>query len=145
MRQTLAAGLLILVLAGQSAMAADYPTRNPVSLPADVKAIFLAQMLGHVVSLDAIVAALGLGDYQAAAAVAGEDLGVSRFQEAGGEHLPEDFRAISARFRQAARDFAAEAAAMPAEPAAPELQSLIGALGEITAECRACHDAFRIE
>ena len=136
--------------------AKEPPRRQPVTLPADAKAIFLAQMLGHMVALDAVITALGRGDYATAAEVAGNELAVPRFQDADGgtgsgpglgvgQHLPEAFRAIGKRFRGAAGDFAAAARAMPAAPSGTQQQALMAALGKVTNECRACHDAYRVE
>ena len=150
----LALGACLLI--GSQSPAQDNQQRQPVILPADAKAIFLAQMLGHMVSLDAIVAALGKGDYPAAANVAAVDLGVSRFQDAGagapkgpglgiGKHLPEEFRAIGGRFRQAANDFADLARTMPAAPDGTQQRELFAALAAVTRECRVCHDSYRIE
>ena len=152
MRHAIAAALLSIALGlyGVQASAEDYPERKAVTLPADAKAIFLAQMLGHVVSLDAIVTALGKGDYAAAAAAA-DEMGVPRFQEGEGpalglgEHLPEDFRAIGLEFRQASIAFAEQARNLPSEPSASDLQSLMGGFAEVTNACRSCHDSFRIE
>lgn len=156
-RRSLVGILMILAVAsvGPSSLAADYPTRTPVTLPADVKAIFLAQMLGHVVSLDAVMTALGTGDYATAAEVARSELAVSRFQKSAGEgqdqqlgvgeHLPEAFRAIGIRFREASQAFAEAAAAMPDAPSAAELQALIGRFAKVTNACRDCHDSYRIE
>ena len=143
-------------LVWQPVLAQDQLRRQPVTLPADAKAIFLAQMLGHMVALDAVITALGRGDYAAAAEVAANEIAVPRFQDAGGgsdsgpglgvgEHLPEAFRAIGKRFRSAAGDFAETARAMPAAPSGAQQQAVIAALGEITNECRACHDAYRFE
>lgn len=134
--------------------AQDYPRRNPISLPADAKAILLGQMLGHIVSLDDIVTALGKGDYAMAAQVASDQLGTPRFQkdnsEQGpglgiGEYLPEEFREISKRFRSAADDFATLAASMPSTPSGEQQQALFAALSKITNECKTCHDSYRIE
>ena len=150
----LALGACLLI--GSQSPAQDYQRRQPVTLPADAKAIFLAQMLGHIVSLDALVAALGQGDYRSAAEIADIDLGVSRFQDAGkeqeqgpglgiGEHLPIEFRAIGGRFRKAAKDFAVLARSMPAEPPGAQQRALFTSLAAITKDCRVCHASFRIE
>jgi len=134
------------------------PKRVPITLPADSKAILLAQMLGHMVGLDAIVTALGQGDYAAAATIATTELGTPRFQDASGnqkkaqgpglrigQHLPAEFREIGARFRSAANAFADLARSMPAKPSGAQQQALMAALSKATNQCRICHDRFRIE
>ncbi len=158
--KTLLGGVLLaaVCLAGLQSSAQQYPRREPVALPADAKAIFLAQMLGHMVGLDGVITALGRGEYQSAAEIAGAELGTPRFQdaEAGqsrdqgpslgiGKHLPAEFRAISKRFREAANDFADLARTMPDDPSAGQQQALAAALSRITNQCRICHDAYRIE
>ena len=141
---------------GTQALAEDYPRREPVTLPADAKAIFLAQMLGHMVALDTIVVALGKGDYAVAAEVAEADLAVPRFQKSGdgeaegpglgiGKHLSDEFRAIGQRFRAASGDFAEIARGLPGDPSAGQMRMVTKALGRITTECRICHDSYRIE
>lgn len=141
---------------GAQALAEDYPRREPVTLPADAKAIFLAQMLGHMVALDSIVVALGKGDYAAAAGVAEVELAVPRFQRSGdgeaegpglgiGKHLPAEFRAIGKRFRAASGALAELARSLPSDPSAGQVQMVAKALGRITTECRICHDSYRIE
>ena len=59
-RRTLTVFLIASVcLSGTALLGQEQQRRQSVTLPADAKAIFLAQMLGHVVSLDGIVTALG--------------------------------------------------------------------------------------
>ena len=158
--KTLLGGVLLaaVCLAGLQSSAQQYPRREPVALPADAKAIFLAQMLGHMVGLDGVIRALGRGEYAAAAEIAGTELGTPRFQDAEtgqshepgpglgiGQHLPAEFRAISKRFRKAADEFAGLARGMPDAPSAEQQQALAAALSRITNQCRICHDAYRIE
>jgi|GEM_PF-6018684 len=149
---------VVVALACQQVLAQQNPQRQPVTLPADAKAIFKAQMLGHVVGLDAVISALGEGDYKAAAELASTELGTRRFQESAaaksrdqspgvgvGQYLPDDFKTISARFRQAADEFAELAGGMPAVPSSVDQQALFAALAKITNECRICHDAYRVD
>jgi cytochrome c556 len=135
--------------------AQQYPRREPIALPADAKAILLAQMLGHIVGLDGVVTALGQGKYKSAAHVARTELGTPRFQDAEdrqegpglgiAQHLPDKFRSMSRRFREAANAFAELADGMPDRPSAEQQQALAAALSKITNQCRICHDSYRIE
>jgi cytochrome c556 len=137
--------------------AQQYAQRKSITLPADAKAILLAQMLGHVIGLDDVVTALGEGNYKVAAEIASTELGTPRFQDAEGQspdqgpglgvgqYLPQKFRAMSWRFRKAANEFAELASRMPDSPSAEQQQALIVALGGITNQCRICHDAYRID
>lgn len=140
--------------------AQDLPTRQPVELPPAAEAIFLAQMLGHVVALDGVVSALAARDYGGAADIAAAEMGVPRAAgrdasgatetaESGpglglGQYLPEEFLAIGDRFHSAANDFAALARTMPAEPSADQHGQLLEALAQITHQCRDCHDRFTV-
>ncbi len=158
-RQTLSILLIASVCLYDTALLGqEQQRRQSVTLPADAKAIFLAQMLGHVVSLDGIVTALGQGDYAAAAQIADAELGVARFQKASsketksdgpdlgiGSHLPDEFRAISLRFREVSTEFAALARNMPRKPSSEQHQSLMLALSKMTNRCRICHDSYRVE
>jgi len=158
-RRTLTILLLAsLCLSSSGLLAQEQQRRRSVTLPADAKAIFLAQMLGHVVSLDGIVTALGEGDYVAAAQIADAELGVARFQKNAseqkksegpglgiGSYLPEDFRATSLRFREVSTEFAALARNMPRQPSSEQHQSLMVALSKMTNQCRICHDSYRVE
>lgn len=151
----------VVALAMSEGIAQEAGSRRPVELPPDAEAVFRAQMLTHIVSLDGIVAALGKGDYGTAADIAAAGMGVARGEgddlsgaKAGGEpgpglglgrFLPAEFLAIGQRFHGAANDFAAAARAMPAEPSPAEQQALMAALGKVTAECRTCHDSFRLK
>jgi len=143
-------------LVGQQASAQERSQRELFTLPAEAKAIFLAQMLGHVVGLDGVITALGRGDYKAAAEIAGSELGTPRFQDAGtgqdqgpglgiAEHLPAEFRAISRRFREAANQFGELARRMPDTPSSEQHRALVAALSKVTNQCRICHDSYGIE
>ena len=154
-------GMLLLAafcLVSLQTSAQQYPRRESVTLPADAKAILLAQMLGHIVGLDGIITALGQGEYESAAEIASTELGTARFQDAEtgqnqeqgpglgiGQHLPAEFRAISRRFRKAAIEFADLARGIPDVPSAEQQQALATALSKITNQCRICHDSYKIE
>ena len=150
--------LSTLCLASQQMPAQESARRVPVKLPVEGKAIFRAQMLGHMVGLDGIITALGEGNYDAAAEIASTELGVPRFQDAAGQdrdqgpglgigqYLPVEFRAIARRFRDAANAFAELARSMPDTPLSSEQQqALTAALSKVTNQCRICHDAYSIE
>lgn len=136
--------------------------RKPLEMPAEVEAIFKAQMLGHVVSLDAIVTALGEGDYEAAASAAEEGVAVRREEGAdasgsatvGGApgpgvgiaaYVPESFMVIAHDFRDAGARFAEQARAMPAVPTDGDHRALMQAFADVTNQCRICHDRYVLD
>ncbi len=141
------------------AAADEFARRQPVELPADAEAVFRAQMLTHVVSLNDILKALAAGDYEEAARVVDGGMGIARGAGADltgaaapggpagpglgyGRYMPERFLELGGRFHAAANDFADLARALPAEPSAAEHQALLGALADVTTQCAACHDSF---
>jgi hypothetical protein len=74
--------------------------------------------------------------------------GAGQGQGAGagmGRFMPEDFRAMGQGFHQAASEFAIKARAAGSKPSAQDFGIVLGALEEVTAVCRGCHDAFRIQ
>ena len=62
-----------------------------------------------------------------------------------GRFMPEPFREIGMEFHAAAGRFAEAAREAEASPTADSYQMLLGGLQEITATCRGCHAAFRLE
>jgi hypothetical protein len=151
---------VVLGLAVAPTQAGEQITRTSVKLPADAKAVLLAQMLGHIVGLDAIANALAQGQFTLAAAAARESMGVPRgagdnlsgAQKAGkpgpglgiGKYLPDEMKVISARFHDAANAFADLADSVSATPSAQEHMQIYKALANITTQCRDCHDRFTV-
>lgn len=152
------AGLALATLGG-AATVEQPPTRQPIEMPAEVEAIFRAQMLGHVVSLDAMMQALAKGNYERAAQVAEAEIvpareqgadasGAARTGEAPSEgvgiaaHAPPRFMEIAADFHAAGERFAMRARSMPASPSDVEHRALYAAFADVTAQCRTCHDSF---
>lgn len=150
---------LALATAGGAATAEQPPTRQPIEMPADAEAIFRAQMLGHIVSLDAMMQALARGDYERAAQVAEREIVPAREQgvDASGRpaadgaptegvgiaaHVPERFLEIAADFHAAGERFAMRARSMPTSPSDVEHRALYAAFADVTAQCRTCHDSF---
>ncbi len=62
-----------------------------------------------------------------------------------GRFMPDDFRAMGAAFHEAAESFATAAKAASSPPSPKDYKAVLDALGTVTAACRGCHDAFRIE
>jgi hypothetical protein len=62
-----------------------------------------------------------------------------------GRYMPEHFRAMMGTMFEAAQDFAGVARGVGDPPTAADYRSVMEALGEVTAHCRGCHEAFRIQ
>jgi cytochrome c556 len=134
--------LLIMTLITADAVADD--PRTVVKLPAEMRDAFLEHMRDHMDSLDDLMSELAAGDFEAAATVAREEL-VPGSGAGFGRHLPIEFREIGLGMHRAAADFVEVAEAVPAEPTVEDWQKAMVALQSISAHCRACHAAFRVQ
>lgn len=124
--------------------AAEADPRTAIALPADLRPAFLAHMRHHMDALDDIIARLAAADFKGAAGVARTELEPG--SGAGfGRYLPIEFREMGLGMHRAAAEFATVAEAVPAQPAAADWQKAIAALQTLSAHCRGCHGAFRVE
>ena len=124
--------------------AAEADPRTAIALPADLRPAFLAHMRHHMDALDDIIARLAAADFKGAAGVARTELEPG--SGAGfGRYLPLEFREMGLGMHRAAAEFATVAEAVPAQPAAADWQKAIAALQTLSAHCRGCHGAFRVE
>ena len=135
-------GLLIASLMVTPAAAED--PRAPIKLPPDVRAAFMEEMRHHMDSLDDVIAALAAADFAAAAKAARTELAIGG-GKGFGRFMPVEFREMGMAMHRAAADFADVAASVPAEPSGADWKRTMGALEDISAQCRACHSAFRVE
>ena len=126
--------------------AAGPDTRAAVRFPPDLRAHTLANMRDHLATLQQVQDALGRGDYERAGSLAESRLGLSSL-EAHGAHqiapyMPAGMQEAGTAMHKAASRFAIEAtnagATGDAKPA-------IAALANVTAQCVACHAAYRLE
>jgi len=62
-----------------------------------------------------------------------------------GRQMPDDFRAMGASFHEAAQAFAARARQSENPPSSDDYKGVMEALQGVTAACRGCHEAFRVE
>ena len=136
--------------------------RQLIEFPAPMRQHMLANMRGHLNALSDILAALAKDDYHEAAALADTQLGMNSPSAAGcrmedsdapkmspapdmDQHMmqlmPESMRKIGLAMHQAASDFATEATEA-AESGDGKLT--LTALSRITAQCTACHAAYRV-
>jgi len=126
------------------AAAAD--TREAVRFPAALRTHTLANMRDHLATLQGIQDAMGHGDYERASALAEQRLGLSSL-EAHGAHevaryMPAGMQEAGTQMHRAASRFAIEATNAGATgDAKPALE----ALARVTAQCVACHAAYRFE
>ncbi len=139
----IACGIFVPAQAAEPIAPAD--TRLLVEMPATAQAIMRQDMLNHLATLNAIVAALGKGDLNSAASAAEQQLGrasMGRHRGTGmmgmgpGRFMSPEMRDIGWRMHDAADAFATVARKGDAQKA-------FAALEPITSSCVACHAVYR--
>jgi hypothetical protein len=120
-------------------------TRTLVELPAPMRAHMLANMRIHVTALNEILDALASDQADKAAHVAEWQLGLSSLKahhaDELGKYLPKAMRAIGWKMHSAASRFAIEA---QNAGVTDDVKPALAALGKVTAQCAACHAAYRV-
>lgn len=129
------------VLLFSSVVCAEQDVRERVTLPEVMQVHMLANMRNHLETIDLILLQLSKGELDVAADIAEQRLGMSSLDKHGAEHfarfMPEGMKKTGIRMHRAASRFALRAQEGDALPAYAALQ-------EVTANCVACHAAYRI-
>jgi hypothetical protein len=134
---------LLLCLAMVPAFAQD--DRQYVDMPAPMREHMLANMRDHLAALQDITRLLSAQQYEQAADLAENRLGMTSLQGHGASHMAQimppamadtgtAMHRAASRFAMAARDAAVEGG----------LQQAFAALSEVMQQCVACHDAYRV-
>ena len=121
-------------------------TRLAVRFPPELRTHTLANMRDHLATLQQVQDALGRGEYDRAASLAESRLGLSSL-EAHGAHqvapyMPAGMQEAGTAMHKAASRFAIEAANAGATG---DAKPALAALATVTAQCVACHAAYRFE
>ena len=117
-------------------------TRLFVEMPAEAQQLMRQDMLGHLATLNAIVAALGSNDLNTAADQAEQQLGhasMGKHRASGmgpGRFMPLEMRNLGWAMHDAADAFATEARK-------GDLQSALTVLQKVTSSCVSCHAVYR--
>ena len=132
----------IVVLAGLLfATGAVADERQLVQLPPMMQQHMLGNMRDHLRSLNEILQDLAAGDGDKAADVAEQRLGMSSLAAHGASHMapfmPPHMRDTGTEMHHAASRFARVAQE-------GDLPAAYAALAKVTAQCVACHEAYRI-
>jgi cytochrome c556 len=145
MRHTFTSAILALSLAALLPAAHAADPRQLVEMPAPMQEHMLANMRDHLVAMGEIQAALAAGKYNEAADIAEQRIGMSSLQGHGASHMapymPKPMQDIGTTMHRTASRFARttqEAAVTNDIPRA------LGALGELTRQCNACHAGYRL-
>lgn len=121
-------------------VAAD--TRVFVEMPAAAQQLMRQDMLGHLATLNAIVAALAANDLKTAADQSEQQLGrasMGKHRATGmgpGRFMPLEMRNMGWAMHDAADAFAAEARK-------GDLNNALSALQQVTSSCVSCHAVYR--
>lgn len=145
-RHTLTVALCCVLAHAQAAEpTAPADPRTLVEMPATAQSVMRQDMLNHLSTLNAIVAALGKGDLNGAATTAEQQLGrasMGRHRGTGmmgmgpGRFMSPEMRDIGWRMHDAADAFATIARKGDAQKA-------IAALEQVTTSCVTCHATYR--
>jgi hypothetical protein len=134
------------LLAVPFSLAAEDDSRVAVEMPAMMRTHMLANMRDHLLTLQQIQSGLAAGHYDAAADIAEKRLGMSSLDAHGASHMagfmPKGMQETGTAMHKAASRFA-----MTAQEASVthDLPRALGALSELTAQCVACHAAYRLK
>ncbi len=133
--------LVFALLASVMLLGAHSDQRQLVKLPEPMQAHMLSNMRDHLATLNGILNALAQDDFDHAASLAEQRLGMSSLELHGASHMapfmPAPMRAIGTRMHRAASRFARKAREDDALAAYHMLK-------DVTAACVACHTAYRI-
>ena len=135
--------------------------RELVNFPPLMRTHMLDNMRDHVQTLDGILHALGTADYQGAAKIAVEHLGLDSpsaaackpkpagaapapgsMDEMMALYMPEQMRAIGLAMHASASEFAVVAARAAATH---DAKAAVEALSRVTRNCVACHAGYRLQ
>ena len=142
-----AAGFFLAINEGGPAGAAD-DARQLVKLPPMMQEHMLANMRDHLVALNEILGELADGNVDEAAKIAEARLGMSSLSLHGADHLgkfmPAEMGAIGTQMHRAASRFVIVAQDAEMNPGKDAQHKVYRALQEITDNCNACHQGYRI-
>ena len=142
----LALAMVLPAFAPVAAQAED--DRQLVKMPAMMQEHMLTNMRSHLASLNAMLDALADGKTDEAAKIAEDNLGMSSLSAHGSEMLaqfmPEEMQALGTQMHRAASRFVIVAQDAELDPSKESQRKVYRALQEVTANCNACHQAYRI-
>ena len=127
-------------------MDAPEDLRTLVELPDKLRLHMLANMRDHLLVLQQIQAALASEEFEQAAQIAEQRLGMTSLERHGahavGPFMPEAMRMTGTAMHRAASQFAVTASDASATG---EVKPALAALARVTAQCVACHEGFRVQ
>ncbi len=127
------------------ALSAAPDTRTAVDMPPEKSAMMLANMRDHLQTLGEIQSALAAGDFDKAADLAEQHLGLDAMNREGPQlapYMPTPMRQMGMQMHRAASRFARVARDSEIDG---DLKPPMAALGQVTQACVACHAAYRVK
>jgi hypothetical protein len=119
--------------------------RQLVSFPEPMRMHTLENMRDHLLALQEITFALAKSDYDGAARIAEQRLGVSSLERRGAAHvaryMPREMQAIGTQMHRSASRFALDA---QGAGASNDIRPALAGLGTVMQQCVACHAAYRL-
>lgn len=141
MKKTVIAIVALCLPLALSATAADQDGREKVKLPGMMKTHMLGNMRDHLSALHEIQAALAKGEFEKAGDIAETRIGMSSLISHNAAHMapymPKGMQGIGTEMHHAASRFA-----MTAKEG--DLAKSLGALTDVTQQCIACHNTYRV-
>lgn len=141
MNHTIAAATLLLSVSASPTVVAEADGRVLVSFPERMQQHMMSNMRDHLRAINEILLAMGSGEFDQAADIAEQRLGMSSMGSHGAGHMgkfmPEGMRAAGIGMHRAASRFAIKAEEGDPRPA---YQALAG----ITSACVGCHSGYRV-
>ena len=120
--------------------------RTLVELPDDLRQHMLANMRDHLLALQQIQEALANEEFEHAAQIAEQRLGMTSLERHGahavGPFMPEAMRTTGTEMHRAASRFAVTASDASATG---DVRPALADLARVTAQCVACHEGFRVQ
>ncbi len=145
MRKPVILGAILLCVATVTFARASEDKRVKVDLPGAMSAHMLSNMRDHLLALQEIQAALAASEFEQAARIAEHRIGMSSLERHGAAYMapymPKGMQDIGTAMHRAASRFARTAQEAAVDGGVPRA---LGALVEVTRECVACHEAYRL-
>jgi hypothetical protein len=120
-------------------------SRQLVQFPEPMRLHTITSMRDHLLALQEIDVALSRNEFDKAAAIAEQRLGMSSLELHGAAHIapfmPQDMQDIGTQMHRAASRFAVEA---QNASVANDVRPALAALGTVMQQCVACHAAYRL-
>ena len=132
------------LLLSARASGSDSDSRELVKMPAPMQVHLLGNMRDHLSAISEIQSALGAGEFDRAAQIAEGRIGMSSLVAHGAPHMapymPKAMQEIGTQMHRAASQFALVAQEGAVDGNA---RRALASLSGVTAQCVACHNAYR--